>query len=107
MHDFDQHHLTLNNEINSQKPALSLPQRLQQFLYKTPSQSLTKAIPSEAVLAPVRDHVLFYLTPTEKGSKYLQIKTITKHESAYKAFPRSPGLATERWIYKPAVNTEQ
>lgn len=43
----------------------------------------------------------------QRGSKYSAIKTITKHESAYKAFPCSPCLASEWLIYKPAVNTEQ
>lgn len=42
----------------------------------------------------------------QRDSKHSGIKTITKHESAYKAFPHSP-LASEWLIYKPAVNTEQ
>lgn len=58
------------------------------------------------VLASVRDHVLVYFAPMQRDSKHSGIKTITKHESAYKAFPHSP-LASEWLIYKPAVNTEQ
>lgn len=42
----------------------------------------------------------------QRGSKYWWIKTITKHKSAYKAFPCPPGLATEWLTYKPAANTE-
>lgn len=86
---------------------LPLPWGLQQFLCKPLSQTLREAIPPAPVLAPVRDHVLFYFAPMQRGSKHSGIKTITKHESAYKAFPCSPHLASEWLIYKPAVNTEQ
>lgn len=83
-----------------------LPWRLQQFLCKSLSQALRGEIPPMRVLALIRDHVLFYFAPMERGSKYSGIKTITKHESAYKAFPHSH-LASKWLIYKPAVNTEQ
>lgn len=85
---------------------LLLPWGLQQFLCKSFSQTLRGEIHPLFVLAPVRDHVLFYFAPMQRGSKYSGIKTITKHKSAYKAFPLSH-LASEWLIYKPAVNTEQ
>lgn len=79
---------------------------LQQFLCKSLSQTLRAEISPMLVLAPVRDHVLVYFAPMQRGSKYSGIKTITKHESACKAFPHSP-LASEWLIYKPAVKTER